>query len=81
MLQSAPYVYPNITEVSLPYWNWQILVKDYFDMLISESCYITTISYYHTYRLGRMASKLEEAWAQIPFWKYEQTGFADITIP
>ena len=34
VLKSAPYTYPNITEVSLPYWR-QILVIDYFDMLIS----------------------------------------------
>ena len=65
MSQSAPYAYPNITEASLPRWNW-IIIRAYFEMLVSSSCYITTISYYHTYRLGRMASKLEEEWVQIP---------------
>ena len=67
ILQSAFYIYPSIIEVTLPYWSWTI-VNNYFEMLVSPSCYITTISYYREQRcrLWRMSSKLEEVWHQIP---------------
>lgn len=67
LLKSAPSVYPNITEISMPHWSWNI-IRTYFDMLVSESCYITTISYYREqkFRLERMIHKLNEVWHQIP---------------
>lgn len=67
------YRYPNITEISLPYWSWTI-VEDYFSMLADPSSYVTTISYYREqyYRILRVANKLEAIWSQIPHCNIEK---------
>ena len=77
ILRSAFYLYPSITEVSLPYWSQTILL-DYFGMLISPSCYITTLSYYRDRmdRLMNVSTKLEEVWREIPFMTV--TGSIDV---